>query len=136
MIIKIKKKALFVGRFQPCTLAHQWLFETKLSQGIPILIAIRDVEPDEKNPLTAKQSAYLIRKVYEGKDVEVIIIPDIESINWGRGVGYSTTEHTPPDGIKEISATYIRESIKKEDGSWKQFVNTIIHEDVENYFKK
>lgn len=129
----MKPRALFVGRFQPLSFGHEWLFETKLNQGIPILIAIRDVEPDEKNPLTAEQSASLIRKVYEGKDVTVIIIPDIESINWGRGVGYSTIEHTPPDNIKNISATYIRDSIKKEDGSWKQFVNPIIHEDVETY---
>jgi hypothetical protein len=37
-----------------------------------------------------------------------MIIPDIESINYGRDVGYEIIEHLPPDDIKEISATKIR----------------------------
>jgi hypothetical protein len=39
-----------------------------------------------------------------------MIIPDIESINFGRGVGYDVIEHIPPADIAEISATKIRES--------------------------
>ena len=39
-----------------------------------------------------------------------MIIPDIESVNYGRGVGYEIIEHKPPQDIKEISATKIRES--------------------------
>ena len=35
--------------------------------------------------------------------VVTTIIPDIESINYGRGVGYEVIEHFPPDEIKEIS---------------------------------
>ena len=38
----------------------------------------------------------------------VSIIPDIESINYGRGVGYEIIEHKPPQNIKDISATKIR----------------------------
>jgi len=43
-----------------------------------------------------------------------MIIPDIESINYGRGVGYNIIEHVPPKNIGEISATKIRESLKKD----------------------
>ena len=50
----------------------------------------------------------------EGR-VMVSIIPDIESVNYGRGVGYEIIEHIPPDDIKEISATKIREELR-EDG--------------------
>ena len=39
--------------------------------------------------------------------VKVIIIPDIESINYGRGVGYEIIEHQPPKEIGKISATDI-----------------------------
>ena len=39
------------------------------------------------------------------------IIPDIESINYGRGVGYDVIEHSPPPKIGRISATKIREKI-------------------------
>jgi hypothetical protein len=42
------------------------------------------------------------------------IIPDIESINYGRGVGYDVIEHVPPSEISDISATKIRESLKSE----------------------
>ena len=43
-----------------------------------------------------------------------MVIPDIESINYGRGVGYDVIEHVPPTDIKEISATKIREQMRKD----------------------
>ena len=48
------------------------------------------------------------------KDGRVItsIIPDIESINYGRGVGYDIIEHTPPKEIGNISATSIRNQMR------------------------
>ena len=49
--------------------------------------------------------------IEEGR-VMVSIIPDIESVNYGRGVGYEIIEHIPPEDIKEISATKIREKLK------------------------
>jgi hypothetical protein len=36
------------------------------------------------------------------------IIPDIESVNYGRGVGYEVIYHEPPTEIREISGTKIR----------------------------
>ena len=39
---------------------------------------------------------------------------DIESVNYGRGVGYDIIEHVPPNSIKEISATKIREGLREE----------------------
>ena len=60
--------------------------------------------------------------IHEGELKELIlagkviatIIPDIESINYGRGVGYDVIEHIPPKEIGEISATSIREQMKKD----------------------
>jgi hypothetical protein len=46
--------------------------------------------------------------------VKIIIIPDIESVNIGRGIGYDVIEHVPPQEIHDISATQIREQMKKE----------------------
>ena len=51
--------------------------------------------------------------ILDGK-VVVTIIPDIESINYGRGVGYDIIEHVPPQEIGEISATSIREQMKRD----------------------
>src|ERR1039457_6711243 len=129
-------KGLFMGRFQPCSLAHSWLFEQKLNKGIPILIAIRDMEPDEKNPLKSEDVKRLWEKVYEGQDVTVIIIPDIESVNWGRLVGYETNMHTPPADIANISATQIRKEIAEGSEDWKTKVNPKIWDDVEQLLKK
>ena len=44
----------------------------------------------------------------------ISIIPDIDSVNYGRGVGYEIIEHVPPTEIKEISATKIREQLRNE----------------------
>jgi len=77
----------------------------------------------------------MIEEVYRDKDVEVMVIPDIESVNWGRGVGYGTIEHTPPADIGFISATSIRKSIGENDDSWKKNVDESIHDLVVRYLK-
>ncbi len=46
--------------------------------------------------------------------VKIISIPDIESVNYGRGVGYEINEFVPPEDIGAISATKIREEMKKD----------------------
>ena len=116
---KDKKYAIFVGRYQPYHYGHINLIQQKLDEGIPALIMVRDIEPDEKNPWTAEQ---ILEMVKEGELKELIeagkvlptIIPDIESINYGRGVGYDIIEHIPPKEIGDISATSIREQMKKD----------------------
>ena len=50
----------------------------------------------------------------EDNKVRIMMIPDIESINFGRGVGYDIIEHVPPQEIHDISATQIREQMKAE----------------------
>ena len=131
----MKPAALFVGRFQPPHMGHQWLFNQKLAQGIPVLIAIRDIEPDEKNPLSPQVVKQLWEKIYDGQDVKVIIIPDIESVNWGRGVGYQTIEHIPPADIVNIGATQIRKSISENNDDWKKNVSEVIWADIELLLK-
>lgn len=132
---KDKKRAIFIGRYQPYHQGHIELVKQKLDQGIPALIMVRDIEPDEKNPFTTEQTVKMIQKYHaaKGDDVEVMIIPDIESVNYGRGVGYEINEFTPPDGIAFISATKIRESIKIGDDAWKEMVDESIQEDVIKY---
>ena len=130
-----KKRAIFIGRYQPYHQGHISLVQQKLDQGIPALIMVRDIAPDEKNPFTTQQTVDMIEKYHssKGDDVEVLIIPDIESVNYGRGVGYEINEFTPPDGIGFISATKIRESIKIGDNSWKLMVDESIQNDVIKY---
>ena len=134
---KDKKYAIFVGRYQPYHYGHIELIKQKLELGIPALILVRDIEPDERNPFTAEQTVRMIRKYHESKgdDVKIMIIPDIESVNYGRGVGYEINEYEPPQdsGAMFISATKIRESISKGNNDWKKMVDTSLHSDIEYY---
>lgn len=132
---KDKKYAIFVGRYQPYHYGHINLIQQKLDEGIPALIMVRDIEPDEKNPFTTEQTVSMIEKYHKanGDDVKVMIIPDIESVNYGRGVGYEINEYTPTEELAFISATKIRESIKEGNDSWRKMVDESIQEDVESY---
>ncbi|MDA9016479.1 adenylyltransferase/cytidyltransferase family protein [bacterium] len=113
------KYSMFIGRWQPLHKGHLWLINERLKEGKNICLAIRDVDTDDKNPWTAKEIEKMIHEgelkelIEEGK-VVTTIIPDIESINYGRGVGYDVIEHIPPDEIGEISATSIREQMRKD----------------------
>jgi hypothetical protein len=52
--------------------------------------------------------------------IKVIQIPDIESVNIGRGIGYDIIEHIPPQEVHDISATKVREELKKKNNNgWK-----------------
>lgn len=130
-----KKYAIFVGRYQPYHFGHIELIQQKLNEGIPALIMIRDIEPDEKNPFTTEQTVLMIEKYHKSKgdDVKVMIIPDIESVNFGRGVGYEINEFIPPKDIGGISATGIRNSIKNGDNYWKKMVDESIQDDILEY---
>ncbi|MDA9302862.1 adenylyltransferase/cytidyltransferase family protein [bacterium] len=114
-----KKYSMFIGRWQPLHKGHLWLINERLKEGKNIWLAIRDVKPDEKNPWTAQE---IEKMIYEGELKELIldgriivsIIPDIESVNYGRGVGYDVIEHVPPKEIGDISATSIRNKMRKD----------------------
>ena len=109
------KYSMFIGRWQPLHKGHQWLINQRLEKGKNVLICIRDVKADEKNPFSPEEVLENVSNHYskeiEEKRIKAIIIPDIESINYGRGVGYEIIEHIPPKDIKEISATKIRKEM-------------------------
>lgn len=110
--------AMFCGRFQPLHLAHKEMFQQALNEGKNVLICVREGEVNEKNPFTAEQVKENIESTYacffkEGI-IKVMVIPDICSVEFGRGVGYDIIEHIPPTEVGEISATKIREQMRKD----------------------
>ena len=114
--IEGKQYSMFIGRWQPWHAGHRWLIDQRLNEGKNVLICIRDIEPDEKNPWYSIEVMSNLHKeladlIDEGR-VRVMIIPDIESVNFGRGVGYDIIEHVPSDEVAAISATKIREQLK------------------------
>jgi adenylylsulfate kinase len=129
-------KALFIGRWQPFHNGHKWIVEQKLSRGIPVLIAVRDIPPDEKNPLTTDQTVRLIQKIYDKNPlVSTLVIPDIESINYGRNVGYEVNEIIPPSNIFTISGSEIRQSFLEGSDTWKLHVDPSTHNLLEQYLR-
>ena len=112
------KYSMFIGRWQPWHKGHRWLIDQRLSEGKNVLICVREVSQDDSNPYdpleVKKNIENELKELVLSKRVKVIIIPDIESVNYGRGVGYEIIEHKPPEDIKSISATKIRKKLKKE----------------------
>lgn len=116
--LKPKKSqyALFIGRWQPLHDAHREMFKQVLNEGGNVAIAIREGEVDVNNPFSPLDVFDKICDEYkdliEVKRVRVFIIPDICSVNFGRGVGYDIVEHLPPPEVFKISATQIREKMR------------------------
>ena len=110
--------AMFIGRWQPLHDGHKAMFQKAMQQGKNILICVRDGEVNEKNPFTSEEVKKTIEDTYallvNSGIVKVMVIPDIESVNFGRGVGYDIVEYVPPTEISDVSATKIREQMRKE----------------------
>ena len=107
---------MFIGRWQPWHKGHRWLIDQRLNEGKNVWVAIRDVEPNENQPWTAQEvmenlESELSDLINEGR-IFISIIPDVESVNYGRGVGYEIIEHVPPESIKQVSATKIRAELR------------------------
>tara|TARA_B100000614_G_C14541309_1_gene490357 strand:+ start:1569 stop:1916 length:348 start_codon:yes stop_codon:yes gene_type:complete len=109
------KYSMFIGRWQPWHAGHRWLIDQRLNEGKNVLICVREISIDDKNPYdpaeVKKNVESELKDLIDSNKVKVIIIPDIESVNYGRGVGYDIIEHVPPKKVGEISATKIREKL-------------------------
>lgn len=116
-----RKYAMFIGRWQNWHSGHEWLINQQLQKGNDVWVAIRDVPEDENNPKSAhKVMLDLMEEPFFQNNWDKIylsIIPDIESVNYGRGVGYDVIYHEPPTDIATISGTAIRTGHMKPDGT-------------------
>jgi hypothetical protein len=115
-----RKYAMFIGRWQTWHKGHEWLINQQLEKGKDVWVAIRDVPEDENNPKSAyKVMMDLIEEPFFQENIDrilVSIIPDIESVNYGRGVGYEVIYHEPPKEIEQISGTAIRKKYIDSNG--------------------
>ena len=112
---------MYIGRWQNWHKGHEWLINQQLDKGKDVWVAIRNVPEDENNPKSAfKVMMDLMEEPFFQNNMDKIfvsIIPDIESVNYGRGVGYDVIYHEPPTDVAEISGTAIRNGEMKSDGS-------------------
>jgi phosphopantetheine adenylyltransferase len=104
-----------LGRWQPWHQGHQMLFEKSLEKTGQVVIMVRDTPRDNNNPFTFLQVKDKIEEAlsdYIGK-FEVVKVPNITNICYGRGVGYKIEEIVLPKEIQKISATKIRNRLYK-----------------------
>ena len=105
-----KPTAMMLGRWQPWHDGHQALFEQALERTGQVVIMVRDMPQSENNPYNFSQIKDRIEKAlkkYQGR-FDIISVPNITNICYGRDVGYKIEEIVLPDKIQAISATKIR----------------------------
>ena len=111
-----KPTAQMLGRWQPWHEGHQKLFEEILKKTGQVNIMVRDVKGVGDNPFdfeTVKKNILSALKDYENR-VKVTLVTNITNICYGRGVGYKIEEIILDEKTQQISATKIREKMRKE----------------------
>jgi hypothetical protein len=115
-----------LGRWQPWHDGHTELFRRCHAITGQVVIMVRDVqgasggEGQDDNPfdidtVVLDVSTKLLEKGFTiNEDYIIIRVPNIVDISYGRGVGYTFTEHDLGKEIHNISATKIREQLRKE----------------------
>ena len=120
-----------LGRWQPWHDGHTALFKKALAETGQVCIMIRDVGgivgEDAGAGRTAKQddNPFILMDVIrgiqkglgdagftEGKEYIIMRVPNIVDISYGRGVGYTFTQHDLGEEIHNISATKIRAEMR------------------------
>lgn len=111
-----KPTVMLLGRYQPWHDGHRTLFERALKKTGQVMIQVRDMPRGEKNPLTYEQVARRIRRDLDPmyyRQYEIMRVPNIVNITYGRDVGYVIEKETLDAEIEAISATAIRAQMNK-----------------------
>jgi len=114
-----KPTVQMLGRWQPWHDGHTALFERCFAKTGQVAIQIRDVHGIDDNPFDLESCMDNIQRAlalagYEHNTHYIIMhVPNIVDISYGRGVGYSFTEHDLGATIHDISATKIRANMRK-----------------------
>ena len=120
-----KPTVQMLGRWQPWHDGHTELFKRALQKTGQVCIMYRDVEgvdagvegqadnPFDFEAVKSKIKEELSKQSFEeGREYVVVKVPNIIDISYGRGVGYSFTEHDLGKEIHDISATKIRHKMR------------------------
>ena len=128
-----KPTTQMLGRWQPWHDGHTALFKKAYAETGQVVIMVRDVGgivgEDAGGGRTAAQTdnpfdllevirnldAALEKEGFKnGEDYIVMRVPNIVDISYGRGVGYTFTQHDLGEDIHSISATKIRAQLRAE----------------------
>jgi len=122
-----KPTVQMLGRWQPWHKGHRALFLRCIAKTGQVIIQVRDVQgasggdnqddnPFDWDAVCADIEKDLIECDFKrGVEYEIMLVPNIVNITYGRGVGYAFEEEIFEDSVTSISATKIRKKLR-EDG--------------------
>ena len=120
-----KPTVQMLGRWQPWHQGHQELFKRCVAKTGQVAIQVRDVsgvsggDGQEDNPfdwdVVCKNIEIGLSKdgYTRGIEYEIMMVPNIVNISYGRGVGYVFEEEVFDEQIHSISATKIRKELRE-----------------------
>ncbi len=121
-----KPTVQMLGRWQPWHDGHQALFKRCVVKTGQVVIQVRDVQGasggdgQDDNPFDWDEVCKNIEGglskdgFKRGQEYEIMLVPNIVNITYGRGVGYSFEEEVFDSSVTEISATKIRQKLRDE----------------------
>lgn len=110
-----KETVQLLGRYQPWHAGHRALFERAIAKTGQVVIMIRDCQGwNGTNPFASNQVKDFIKRdldpLYQGQ-YEIMLVPNIVNITYGRDVGYKIEQEVFDEQIHSISATKIRKEM-------------------------
>jgi len=120
-----KPTVQMLGRWQPWHEGHQALFIRCLEKTGQVIIQVRDVQGasggfnQNDNPFNWDEVCSNIENGLKsdgykrGVEYEIMLVPNIINISYGRGVGYVFEEEVFDESITSISATKIRKKLRE-----------------------
>jgi FAD synthase len=113
-----KPTVQMLGRWQPWHDGHTELFKRAIKETGQVAIMVRNIL-DKDNPFEFHQISsdiqWALKQIGYEHHIDYIImqVPNIVDISYGRGVGYTFTEHDLGKEIHNISATNIRKEMSE-----------------------
>lgn len=110
-----KETVQMLGRWQPWHDGHRALFDKAIAKTGQVIIQVRDCQGwNGSNPFAFDQVKSFIKRdldpVYQGQ-YQIMLVPNITEIVYGRDVGYKITQETFSDDVHAISSTKIRKGL-------------------------
>ena len=121
-----KPTVQMLGRWQPWHDGHQALFNRCIAKTGQVAIQVRDVQgasggdgqddnPFDWDEVCKNIEVGLLKDGFKrGQEYEIMLVPNIVNITYGRGVGYTFEEEVFDIEVTEISATKIRQNLRDE----------------------